>query len=282
MTQHPQADLLRADDLQAALAKCREAFDATERDTELENLWMAAMGEPLAVPDYVRSSVDALKAQIEKLKFANSVNVLHRDEITKTCNELQAKIDAMQAQTAPSRELVQQARDAMELQRPVVEAHAEAAHLTDGFKRKERPEDWKAGVYLEAIAALNEWLKAYGIKDAPRMKIYISGPMTGLPDYNRPAFHLEAARLRALGYDVANPAEIPEQPSNYWHVYMRLALAMMLECDCIAMLPGWPGSRGALIERKLGRILAMHVCLASDITQSCPQRSVGIIGERAA
>jgi hypothetical protein len=41
-------------------------------------------------------------------------------------------------------------------------------------------------------------------------KIYLSGPMTGLPDLNFPAFHAEAARLRALGYDVINPAELPE------------------------------------------------------------------------
>lgn len=35
---------------------------------------------------------DALKAEIEKLKFDGSVTVLHRDEITKTCNALKAKV----------------------------------------------------------------------------------------------------------------------------------------------------------------------------------------------
>ena len=39
-------------------------------------------------------------------------------------------------------------------------------------------------------------------------KIYIAGPMTGLPELNFPAFHAEAARLRAFGYEVINPAEI--------------------------------------------------------------------------
>lgn len=39
-------------------------------------------------------------------------------------------------------------------------------------------------------------------------RIYISGPMTGLPDFNFPAFHDAAARLRERGHEVANPAEI--------------------------------------------------------------------------
>ncbi|WP_319942079.1 DUF4406 domain-containing protein [Pseudomonas quasicaspiana] len=39
-------------------------------------------------------------------------------------------------------------------------------------------------------------------------RIYISGPMTGLPDFNFPAFAAEANRLRGLGFDVVNPAEI--------------------------------------------------------------------------
>ena len=40
------------------------------------------------------------------------------------------------------------------------------------------------------------------------LKIYCAGPMTGLPELNFPAFHAEAARLRAFGYEVINPAEI--------------------------------------------------------------------------
>lgn len=38
-------------------------------------------------------------------------------------------------------------------------------------------------------------------------RIYLAGPMTGLPEHNFPAFHAEAARLRGLGYHVENPAE---------------------------------------------------------------------------
>lgn len=40
------------------------------------------------------------------------------------------------------------------------------------------------------------------------MKIYLAGPMTGIKDLNFPRFHGEAARLRALGHQVINPAEL--------------------------------------------------------------------------
>ena len=39
------------------------------------------------------------------------------------------------------------------------------------------------------------------------MTIYISGPMTGMPDENRPAFNEVAQALRAAGWDAFNPAE---------------------------------------------------------------------------
>lgn len=59
-------------------------------------------------------------------------------------------------------------------------------------------------------------------------RIYLSGPMTGLPDYNYPAFNAEAARLRALGYTVENPAENPPVPGHVWELYMRAAIHKLL------------------------------------------------------
>lgn len=89
--------------------------------------------------------------------------------------------------------------------------------------------------------------------------IYLSGPMTGLPEFNYPAFNAAAAYLRALGYVVENPAENPEPPCKSWAGYMRLALAQLVQCEVTVRLPGWQNSRGAVIESSLSRMLGMDV-----------------------
>ena len=101
-------------------------------------------------------------------------------------------------------------------------------------------------------------------------RIYIAGPMTGLPEFNYPAFNAEAARLRALGYHVENPAENPAPASGAWEDYMKMALRQMLTCDTVAMLPGWGKSKGALIEYSLAKTLGLELWDASDITRYNP------------
>ena len=88
-------------------------------------------------------------------------------------------------------------------------------------------------------------------------RIYIAGPMTGLPGFNYPAFNAEAARLRELGWDVENPAENPAPASGEWIDYMRMAIPQLMTCDYIVMLPGWEKSRGARIEQRVAR--SMHI-----------------------
>lgn len=94
---------------------------------------------------------------------------------------------------------------------------------------------------------------------------YLAGPMTGLPDYNYPEFHAAAAKLRAQGHTVLNPAENPAPPCGTWQAYMRLALAQLVQCHSIVMLPGWGYSRGAMIERELALSLGMEVVLFDDL-----------------
>lgn len=91
------------------------------------------------------------------------------------------------------------------------------------------------------------------------MITYISGPMTGLPELNFPAFHEAAARLRAAGRTVINPAEICTAVGLPWSDYMRKDLAELVKCDVIYLLPGWQWSRGARLELYVAEELGMAV-----------------------
>ncbi len=97
-------------------------------------------------------------------------------------------------------------------------------------------------------------------------RVYLAGPMTGYPDLNFPLFHAEAARLRSLGYEVVNPAEINADPAAEWHVCMRADIAHLVTCDGIALLPGWEKSRGATLELHIAQHLGMRVAPAQEIT----------------
>jgi hypothetical protein len=96
---------------------------------------------------------------------------------------------------------------------------------------------------------------------ADKPVVYIAGPMSGLPEYNYPAFHAAAAMLRGKGYTVINPAELDDGNKNQdkpWEWWMKRSLAQMMQADVIYMLEGWEDSFGALIEHDLARKLNMR------------------------
>jgi nucleoside 2-deoxyribosyltransferase len=94
--------------------------------------------------------------------------------------------------------------------------------------------------------------------------IYLSGPMTGLPDFNRPAFDRAAETLRSKGYEVWSPAEAFDRnvimPRSY---YMKEDIKALLECDTVMMLPDWESSRGARLEFEIAKELELPVLLLS-------------------
>lgn len=89
--------------------------------------------------------------------------------------------------------------------------------------------------------------------------IYISGPMTGKPQLNFPAFHAKARELRAAGHEVVNPAEHGEQPGLQWADYLKKDIRLLLDCNEIHMLPGWRESRGARLECHIAIELGLMV-----------------------
>jgi len=97
------------------------------------------------------------------------------------------------------------------------------------------------------------------------MRVYISGPMSGIAHYNFPLFNEVAEQLREMGCEVTNPAEedSPElqaqakeavvgenQSDEVWGECLSRDVADILTSnyDSLVLLPGWAGSRGALLE----------------------------------
>ena len=86
--------------------------------------------------------------------------------------------------------------------------------------------------------------------------VYLAGPMTGLPDYNRAAF--AAAEKCWCGYGrVLNPAR--HELGFDHHEYMKLAFQDILASDAVVVLDGWERSPGATIEVIVANALAMPI-----------------------
>lgn len=98
-------------------------------------------------------------------------------------------------------------------------------------------------------------------------RVYVAGPMTGLPEFNFPAFHAATATLRARGLDVINPAEFTPDLDNVpaWEDCMRRDIAALVTCDSVVLLPGWEASRGATLEHLIATKLGMQVQLLEDL-----------------
>lgn len=95
------------------------------------------------------------------------------------------------------------------------------------------------------------------------MKVYIAGPMSGLPDFNYPAFHEAAKALQAVGHTYHNPANAESlnttgKPQS-WDWYMRHAITMLVHAEGVALLPGWEKSKGATLEHLIALQLGMEI-----------------------
>lgn len=88
-------------------------------------------------------------------------------------------------------------------------------------------------------------------------KIYISGPMSGIKDYNKPAFMSASYDWQDKGFIVLNPATLPEGLEQ--SEYMDICMAMVRAADAIYMLHGYKESDGALAELAYAKKLGMEI-----------------------
>jgi len=107
------------------------------------------------------------------------------------------------------------------------------------------------------------------------LKIYIAGPMSGVENWNFPAFFEAERQLLELGYEVVNPAH--NDGSTYeealasantgkhsWDWYMRRDLAKLITCDAVCLLPEWKNSKGASLEVTVAKSLDMPLYILRD------------------
>lgn len=87
-----------------------------------------------------------------------------------------------------------------------------------------------------------------------KTKVYIAGPITGMPDDNRAAFAEAAEIIRSLGLDPVNPLDGIEELKDPSYVdYICRGLRLLDGCDAMFLLEGWHRSPGARIEFEFAR-----------------------------
>ena len=115
------------------------------------------------------------------------------------------------------------------------------------------------------------------------MRIYLAGPMRGIENFNFPAFHSAAAKLRIAGFDVFNPAEA--DISTYGpkiadssgdevraaaavglsplelkrQVFKKDTTAICEWADALGLLPNWEYSLGVKAEVALAEAIGLPI-----------------------
>ena len=104
--------------------------------------------------------------------------------------------------------------------------------------------DWDA---ITEIPPMIHMTGDYGAAGG-KLRLYLSGPMSGYVGHNYPVFHAAAKALRDRGFEVVSPAELGYEPGWDWLQYIIRDLESIKGCHGIVVLPRFYESAGAIIE----------------------------------
>ena len=104
------------------------------------------------------------------------------------------------------------------------------------------------------------------------LKIFLSGPMTGIKDFNFPLFNQVAAKYRELGYEVVNPVDICKKFKKERVLSDKAVFDKMIAeqqeaertCNVLMLLPGWEDSRGVRLELKTALELDFQIIVEGE------------------
>ena len=92
------------------------------------------------------------------------------------------------------------------------------------------------------------------------MTYYISGPMSGIDELNRPAFAHAAGSLYLAGHVPISPFDLQVEESETYRLQLgRDLVAICGKADAIYMLSGWEHSPGARAEHAVAVALELPI-----------------------
>lgn len=94
-----------------------------------------------------------------------------------------------------------------------------------------------------------------------KIKIYISGKITGIEKEAEALFQKAEDELIAKGYEVVNPMKLVHDHDKSWESYMRVCIKALCDCEAIYVMKNHFNSKGALIEVDLALKLKLDVIL---------------------
>ena len=98
--------------------------------------------------------------------------------------------------------------------------------------------------------------------------VYISGRMSGIPDFNRKAF-IDAEKFLRSNYNcgVLNPAHLINQNISYDEC-MNIDMACVKACSIVLLLPNYALSKGAMAEVGYAQCLGKKILILDKIKET--------------